>query len=1133
MSTTNRQNNLLLNQDWKRIYQTFKSADFKSYDFENLRRVIISYLRENYPEDFNDYVESSEYVALIDAMAFIGQSLAFRIDLASRENFIDLAETKESVLRLARLLSYQPKRNIPASGLLKFDTITTTENIIDSNGKNLAGQVIIWNDPTNPSWFEQFILILNSAMSDGIEFGKSQGTATINGVKTDQYRFKSRFSGVPSYRFDKSISNQRMQFEIVSTTFKDSQEFYEEPPVPGNRLGFVYRNDGKGNMSPHSGFFLMVKQGSLEQSDFSIEVPTTNEVVSVDRTGINDTDVWLFSLNQQGVQSELWKKVPSLIGNNIVYNSLSSKERNIYNVVSRDEDRVDLVFADGVYGNLPKGMFRAYYRTSNGQNYVVNPSEMRSVTISVPYMSKTGNAAELTISLSLKQSITNASASEDIASIKMRAPAIYYTQNRMITGEDYNLAPLSSSQDIIKVKAINRTSSGISRNFDIVDASGKYSSVTVFADDGYIYKENQEDVFSLKYNNKLDIVNFIRRTIEPVVGSSSVFNFFLTNYNQIVFGELGITWRTVFSDTNLCTGYFLDQYNGFQRVGNYTPTPLKYLKPSSLIKFVPPEGKRFKNGKIVDTDPFDPDQTAALWTKAVRVVGDGTNGNKGALPNGVGPISFNDEIPTGAIAAAVVPVFTTNLPSSLETEIVNLVTTGLDFGIRYDIETTSWKVITSSNLDPVSPFKLGQSGDVSNTNSDSSWIICFVREPDRYSVRIRKLAYVFGSLQQNRFYYDSNQKVYDSRTGKVIKDRIKILGINTDHTRISPLQHDVTFSVSDAIKFDDGYQSSSEVEVTFDDSDSDGVIDNPDSFLQIVGNDDQHRFIFFKKTTDFDGNFKFEWVNNPGNTVIKIEPSQLTASINEYTHGQLVYFYSATEDRVMRVDRFTNTFSLEPDYKAVIGRTGIKFQYVHSANVDRRIDPSMTNIVDLYLLTKSYDRAFRNFVSGNGPMPTPPSSDQLKTMYGKSLDAIKAMSDEVIYYPAKYKVLFGSTAVPKLQSQFLVVKNSSKPVNDNELKVKIISAINLFFEVQNWDFGDRFHLGELIAFVTNQVAPDISNLVIVPRQPDMPFGSLFEVQSNPDEIFISGATVDDIKIVPYITSAEIRAPASTFVNSTK
>ena len=183
--TTNRLNNLILNQDWTKIYQTFKNVDFKSYDFENLRRVIIEYIRENYPEDFNDYVESSEYLALIDAIAFLGQSLAFRVDLASRENFIELAERRESVLRLARMLSYNAKRNIASSGLLKFDTVSTTENILDSNGRNLSLQTVVWNDPTNPNWNEHFILILNAAMADNTEIGRSQGVDTIQGITTE------------------------------------------------------------------------------------------------------------------------------------------------------------------------------------------------------------------------------------------------------------------------------------------------------------------------------------------------------------------------------------------------------------------------------------------------------------------------------------------------------------------------------------------------------------------------------------------------------------------------------------------------------------------------------------------------------------------------------------------------------------------------------------------------------------------------------------------------------------------------------------------------------------------------------------------------------------------------------------
>ena len=77
MSSTDRLNRLLLAEDWKRVYQSYKNAEFQSYDFDTLRRTMIQYLRDNYPEDFNDYIESSEYLALIDLIAFLGQNISF------------------------------------------------------------------------------------------------------------------------------------------------------------------------------------------------------------------------------------------------------------------------------------------------------------------------------------------------------------------------------------------------------------------------------------------------------------------------------------------------------------------------------------------------------------------------------------------------------------------------------------------------------------------------------------------------------------------------------------------------------------------------------------------------------------------------------------------------------------------------------------------------------------------------------------------------------------------------------------------------------------------------------------------------------------------------------------------------
>ena len=390
MSSTDRQNNLLISEDWRKIYQSFRNADFQSYDFENLRRTMISYLRTNYPEDFNDYIESSEYLALVDLIAFLGQSIAFRTDLNSRENFLELAERRESVLRLARLVSYNAKRNIPSQGLLKFTTVRTSEAVIDSNGRNLSGQIITWNDPANANWYDQFIKILNAAMSPTQQFGNPSDKATIYGIPTSQYRFQGANTDIPIYTFSKSVAGRNMNFEITSTTFSGEDFIYEEAPKIGNHPACIYRDDGHGSGSVGTGFFFNFTQGTLNAGSFTISQPSNNESVDIATQNINNNDVWLYKLNQTGLESELWTKIPALEGNNVIYNSLNKNIRNIYAVTTRANDSVSLAFSDGTFGTLPLGTFRVYYRISNGLSYIINPADIRNINISIPYVSKKG-----------------------------------------------------------------------------------------------------------------------------------------------------------------------------------------------------------------------------------------------------------------------------------------------------------------------------------------------------------------------------------------------------------------------------------------------------------------------------------------------------------------------------------------------------------------------------------------------------------------------------------------------------------------------------------------------------------------------------------------------------------------------
>jgi hypothetical protein len=136
-----------------------------------------------------------------------------------------------------------------------------------------------------------------------------------------------------------------------------------------------------------------------------------------------------------------------------------------------------------------------------------------------------------------------------------------------------------------------------------------------------------------------------------------------------------------------------------------------------------------------------------------------------------------------------------------------------------------------------------------------------------------------------------------------------------------------------------------------------------------------------------------------------------------------------------------------------------------------------------------------------------------------------------VYHPVRYKILFGTQADEEFQATFKVVKNSGTNVSNAVIKTRVIQAINEFFALDNFDFGDTFYFTELAAYVHNRLAPDLLTVVIVPNQEGQSFGSLFQISGSSDEIFISGATVDDVVIIDAIGANQLAA-SGTVVTST-
>jgi hypothetical protein len=625
-------------------------------------------------------------------------------------------------------------------------------------------------------------------------------------------------------------------------------------------------------------------------------------------------------------------------------------------------------------------------------------------------------------------------------------------------------------------------------------------------------------------------------------------------------------------------------------IGDYSDVGLRYALPGSLIKFIPTSGKYFDQNNNLISIPVSgivPNGGKDyVWTSVYQVIGDGSNNGAGKLDNGTGPVILSSRIPSGAIPVEVIPKFVQILNNSIETEIVNLCMGQRNFGLTINVSSRQWEIILNSNLNLINDFNLSVQGNVDDLGLDSSWIIAFVWTGKNYKVRYRNLDFIFESSSDTSFYIDTSSINYDFSTNSIIKDKIVVLETNPQpqsnrawlsgsgaptattianngdyyinvNATINNVYRNISgiwlqgnsFSSNIGLNYEwqidspiielDGYVEPNKVKVSFYNYNNTGQIEDPDSFTSIVNpeyvdlvSNVKTNFVYFKKTTN---GLRYTLVD--GILPFDIESDFFTYKItvmnssNAVADGDLFYFYNPTLNVIKYWSTTLQQLVYTNQYFARVGRSGLSFQYVHNSSSTRRVDPSKSNIIDIYVLTTGYDNAIRSWLLGNIPTePLTPTSSELEQNYLEYLEPIKSISDEIIFHSVKYKILFGSNASNSLQAKFKAVRNSQKPTTDNDLKTRILTAINEFFVLENWEFGQSFYFSELSTYVMNSLSPDITNFIITPKNIGS-FGSLYEITCLSNEIFISSATVSDIEIIDAITASQLNSQSLIVTSS--
>lgn len=1104
-------------ESWERAHEVFSRINFNSFDFDSIKDSLLNYTRLYYPEDFNDFIESSEFIAILEIFAYVGELLAYRIDLNAHENFITVAERKESVLRLAKMLSYKVSRNIPARGLVKITSIQTTENVVDSNGRNLSGRSIIWNDNNNPDWKEQFLLVMNRVLEQ--EFGTVAPSERfqVEDVLYELYSwnntpFGANGNATISYTANALDGSLPMEITPVQLTSNGPEE---KRPERNSKLTLLYSSDGLGDNSDSTGFFMFTKQGEQRVEQIFFDGVTPNQTHSINEDDINDTDIWLNSvepdsrsvvvvdpfarllphLSSGDIRYGEWIEVDLANAQNIIFNT--NKNRHKYEVETKDNDNVMLVFGDGEFSEIPNGPFDVWYRISANTNVSIPKVSVINQPASFTYLDGTNSTQTLSFDFSLISALQNNSPSEELEHIRRVAPSVYYTQDRMVNGRDYNTFMLQD-QSILKLRAVNRTFAGDSKYIAWHDPKEYYEDVKIFGDDLALYWNEQDPLHGglQVIRTAVPAESLLVNYIEPLLCSTDFFSKIgpILESRGANSSDLRCEFTTIPYSHNVNENEIVAITNALELAQTTTPIVDLYYS--------------------IEYDE---------WT-----VGDGTVGHACDIESSLPPHS--PPIIPGCISGKADSIWMMRI----EANFIGSALSGWDIRWRtrrlvsHSDSIKFWHPNTSNRV--VSFDSLTSSVDTivvlaANTNAEQTGILGENRE---FSVVSQEL------IEQNL----PNGGLIDTRRVSILP--IDLNGDGIPDNLSQPILFDADSSHTYQYYVDNGLISQEPT----DNQSQTIILPNNRTVISIADLDTEIVVRLNGELLTF-ANFQLNVAPSSGSSVLLdriVIDDQLAANSGhtlvstddiEITFIDYVYFkrdsavvgwepQSITPEIKTLWGLDTGNIGDEQRYQRFPGRYPLNFAWFHTTPRLHLIDPAPSNIIDIFVITSGYYTSIVRWLENKTSVRSnPPSPLELRTSYASLLDNAM-MSDSVILHSGKFKILFGPRAAPELRVTFKVIRPTLSTLTDNEVKVRMVNRIREFFNIDDFEFGENFFFTELAASIHADLGPEIDSVVLVPTHTQNQFGDLFQLQTREDELFIPDINTTDIEIVQSFTSVNIR-----------
>mgnify|MGYP003135454572 CR=1 FL=1 len=222
-----------------------KEISYLGRDFSSIRQNLIEFAKTYFPNQYNDFNESSPGMMFVEMAAYVGDTLNYYVDNQYKETLLNYAEEKKNVYDIAQSYGYKPKTAVPASVELEVTQTVPAKSDgsdgyiadLDYAGVLSTGAIVSSDSGVDFSLLDEVNFKVSSSLdpmsvemvtpaSGNIptDFLLKKNVIAQSGTTTEEtFTFNS------AVKFDKVTLANKGVSEIVSITDSNGNTWYEVP----------------------------------------------------------------------------------------------------------------------------------------------------------------------------------------------------------------------------------------------------------------------------------------------------------------------------------------------------------------------------------------------------------------------------------------------------------------------------------------------------------------------------------------------------------------------------------------------------------------------------------------------------------------------------------------------------------------------------------------------------------------------------------------------------------------------------------------------------------------------------------------------------------------------------------------